>query len=292
MASKKSHKSPRLNLRHGEKIGKGLRTIAVLQLKAALAELKGNNVSPGPVHCARTSIKKVRSIIQLAAPALGRVRRELLMELLHEAASRLAPLRDSEVQVLSLDLALETAGYPPEHFSYLRSGLADIAKQRRANDWRQVPRIMGFLEKALKTIPDWPIDSLGGKDIRRRIRRTYRRGRTTLELCLESPDLELFHTWRSLVKQLGYQMLITQKFWAYSAEDLISSINRIGEIAGREHDFSMLLQTMKQGPKNRASEEAISLIQGQMPALHKEALEEGKRFFETKPKLFVELLDL
>lgn len=279
-------------MRRGEKVHKGLKAIATLQLEAAIDELRGNNVSPGPVHNARISIKKVRSIIQLAAPALGRVRRENLLELLHEASIRLAPLRDSEAQVLSLDLALETAGMPAEQFASLRSGLADIAKQRRANDWRHVPRIREFLEKALKTVPSWPIEPLGGKDVRRRIRRTYRRGRTTLDLCLESQDLGLFHTWRKLVKQLGYQLQITQKFWPDSAADLIAQIESIGNLAGRERDYALLLQTMKHGPKNRTSEEASALIEGLMPSLHKKALEEGKSFYETKPKLFVETLDL
>jgi CHAD domain-containing protein len=292
MTSKKTQKAPRLYLRRGEKISKGLRVIAALQLEAAIDELHGNNVSPGPVHNARTYIKKVRSIVQLAAPALGRVRREHLLELLHEASSRLGPLRDSEVQVRSLDVALEAAGLPAEQFSSLRSGLADIAKQRRSNDWRQVPRIRGFLEKALKTVPEWPLDPLGGKDIRRRIRRTYRRGRTTLDLCLESPDPQLFHNWRRLVKQLGYQMRITQRFWPDSADELISSINKIGELAGQEHDYSLLVQTMKHGPKNRTSEEAIALVEESMPNLHKKAIEEGKHLYEAKPKLFVENLDL
>ncbi len=292
MSSKKTKKAPRLYLRRGEKISKGLRTIVKLQLEAAIDELDGNNVSPGPVHNARTYIKKVGSIIQLAAPALGQVRREHLLELLHEASSRLGPLRDSEVQVLSLDVALEAAGLPAEQFSSLRSGLADIAKQRRSNDWRQVPRIMGFLEKALKTVPEWPLDGLGGKDIRRRIRRTYRRGRTTLDLCLERPEPVLFHNWRRLVKQLGYQIRITQRFWPDSAEALILSINKIGELAGQEHDYSLLVQTMKHGPKNRTSEEAIALIDGLIPTLHRKAVEEGKRLYEAKPKIFVETLDL
>ncbi len=293
MASrKKSPKKPRFFLRRGEKIGKGLKTLATLQIEAALAELHGNNVSPGPVHHARLYIKKTRSIIQLAAPALGRVTRDHALELLHEAGSRLAPLRDSEVQVQTLDVILETTSLPAEQFSSLRNGLLDIAKQRRANDHRQIPRVIGFLEKVHKSIPDWPLHSLGSRDLRRRIRRTYRRGRTTLDVCSSGSDDELFHTWRKLTKHLGHQLLLTAKYWPNQAETLIAEVTKIGALAGRERDYTLLLQTMKSGPRNRSSEEIISLITSQLPSLRQQALEAGQRFYEAKPKLFIEPLDL
>ncbi len=214
------------------------------------------------------------------------------MELLHEAASRLGPLRDSEVQVRSLDIVLAVEGLPSEPFSSLREGLCNIAKQVRTNDQRQVPRIAGFLKKILKTVPEWPLDSLTGKDLRRRIRRTYRRGRTTLDLCHISNDLRIFHVWRKLVKQLGYQLRITAPFWPDSAEKLIASNKNIGELAGTERDYSLLLQTLKQGPKTHSSKQAIQMIEEQLPSLYKKALEEGRHFYEAKPKLFIEGLNL
>lgn len=292
MASKKTLKKLRLSLRRGEKISKGLKQLATLQLEAAIDELRGNNVSPGPVHNARTYIKKVRALVWLAAPALGRVRREYLIELLHEAGSRLGPLRGSEVQVQSLDLMIEEASLPAEQFSSLRNGLLDIAKQRRANDIRQIPRIVEFIEKVRRSVPDWPLEPLGARDIRRRIRRTYRRGRTTLDSYSASGDPELFHTWRKLVKQLGYQLHITAKHWPDEASSLIGAITRIGEIAGRERDYTMLLKTMQHGPRSRSSEEAISLITSLLPTIKQEAIEKGLKFYELKPKTFVDSLDL
>ena len=292
MPSRSSHKKIRLSLRRGEKFGKGLRSLAMLQVKAALAELDGNNVSPEPVHHARTYIKKVRSIIQLAAPALGKVRRDHMLELLQEAGSRLGPLRDSEVQIQCLDLILETAGLPAEPFYSLRNGLADIAKQRRANDWRRVPRISGFLNEILRDIPDWPLDQLGAKDIKRRIRRTYRRGRTILDACRAGDDPELFHTWRKLAKQLGYQLRITAKYWPDSARALISRLEIIGELAGRDRDFALLIRTMKGSPKNKASEQIMDIMTAEMISLRRQSAHLGDLFYRDKPRSFVERLDL
>jgi len=285
-------KKTRLNLRRGEVLGTGLKSLATMQLEAAILELRGNNVFPEPIHKTRTYIKKVRSIVLLAAPLLGSERKVQLTGFLHEASIRLGQLRDSEVQVQSLDLLLETKGLTPEDYSSIRSGLADMAKQRRNNDSRQIPRVVGFLKKALGTIPEWPVEQLEGKDIRRRIRRIYRRGRTTLDLCLVDYTPELFHTFRKLVKQLWYSLRITSKFWTNEAATLIAELDAIGEAAGKERDLSMLAKTLEQGPKNKFSLRLIQAIEELLPKLRAEALSAGEHFYEAKPKSFIDGLDI
>jgi len=282
----------RLHLRRGEAIGEELKIIARLHLENALAELAGNNVSPEPVHEARTSIKKVRAIVQLASPALGSVRRDLISELIHDAAMRLAPLRDSEVQVQTLDLLIEANGLMPEEYSSLRGGLADIAKQRRVNDVRQIPRVRGFLEEAARSVKEWPLDPLQGKDVRRRIRRIYRRGRSLLEFCNSSKDPDDFHTFRKTVKQLWYAVRITSLFWPKQGADLITELGLMGELAGKERDFTLLAETLRQGPSNKASQRLISIIGEELPKLRKATLSAASTFYEPKPKNFVEPLEL
>jgi CHAD domain-containing protein len=291
-SSATSMKKARLYLLRGESISEGLKTIASLQLEKAIEELGGNNVSPEPVHNARTYIKKTRAIIQLASPALGSIRRDYLLGMLHEAAIRLAPLRDSEVQVQSLDLLLESEGLPPEEYSSLRNGLADIAKQQRNNDIRQIPRVLNFLKKILKTVPKWPINPLEGKDLRRRVRRIYRRGRTTLDLCTANNDPEVFHHWRKLVKQLCYTLRITSRFWPDEATSFIGSLNSIGEFSGREHDLTLLTRTLRKGPQNASSARILGIITTHLPKLHRRAMEAGIQFYESRPREFVMPLEL
>ena len=283
---------PRFHVRRGESIGKELKVIAQLQLSSALIGLSGNNVSPEPVHETRTAIKKVRAVIQLASPALGSVRRNLIAELLHEAAMRLAPLRDSEVQVQTLDHILEADGLTPEDFYSLRSGLADIAKQRRVNDVRQIPRVRGFLEEGLRAVDSWPLEPLQGKDVHRRVRRIYRRGRSLLELCQISDDADEFHAFRKTVKQLWYSIRITSRFWPEEGADLIQELGLMGELAGKERDFTLLSGTLRQGPANKASQSLITMLEEELPKLRQATLTSATAFYEQRPKSFVEHLDL
>lgn len=282
----------RLHLLSGEGIGEGLRALASLQLEAAIAGLEGNNVSPEAIHMARTSIKKVRAILQLASPVMPRPLRDDLQEHLRRASSRMAQLRDSEVQLQTLDLLLVESHRAPDQFASLRGGLADVAKQRRINDVRQIPRVIASLEHVRKGVPEWPLDALGGKDLRRRIRRTYRRGRTTLDLCTATRDPDAFHIWRKLVKQLWYQLRITSPYWPGKAEDLIAATGKIGNLAGTERDHTLLALTLAAGPKSQESKLLQERIGKILPGLRKEALVEGETFYSPKPKAFVAELDL
>jgi CHAD domain-containing protein len=287
-----TRKKPRLFLRRNKPIGEELQMIARLHLDAALVQLAGNNVSPEPVHEARTAIKKVRAVIQLASPALGSVRRKLVSELLHDAMMRLGPLRDAEVQVQTLDLLMETEGLMPEDFSSVRAGLADIAKQRRVNDIRQIPRVRESLGEALRSVNKWLLDPLQGKDVRRRIRRSYRRGRSLLDLCQVNDDPETFHSFRKSVKQLWYSIRITSQFWPELGADPIHELGLIGELAGKERDFTLLSMTLRQGPANKAAHHLIAMLNEELPKLRRATLTAASTFYEPRPKAFVGALNL
>ena len=285
-------KKPRLHLRRNKPIGEELQMLVRLHLEAALTQLSGNNVSPKPVHEARKAIKKVKAVIQLASPALGSVHRKLVSEKLHDAMMRLGPLRDAEVQVQALDLLMETEGLMPEDFSSVRAGLADIAKQRRANDIRQIPRVRESLEEALRSVNKWLLDPLQGKDVSRRIRRSYRRGRSLLDLCQVHNDSETFHSFRKTVKQLWYSIRITSEFWPEQGADLTHELGLIGDLAGKERDFTLLSMTLRQGPANKAAHHLIAMLDEELPKLRRATLTAAISFYEQKPKAFVEFLDL
>jgi len=291
-APKKAPKKPRLHLHRRETIGTGLKAIAALQLESALAELRGNNVSPRAIHNVRTTIKKVRSIIELSTPSFTRAQRNDLSGTLRDAAARIAPLRDSEVLLDTFDLLMEQIDLPQEQFATIRDSLTDSARQRRSNDTRQIPHVIRLLKEIHRSIPEWSLAELSGKDVQRRIRRTYRRGRSTLELCAATGEEELFHTWRKLVKQLWYQLRMTSRHWADHAKPLIADTGTIGESAGSERDLTLLGHWLRKGPKTPSSDLLKATIDSLLPQLRKKALSAGKKFYEMKPRQFIAGLDL
>jgi CHAD domain-containing protein len=284
-------RKPRLNLRRTDHVGKGLRTIAVLQLRSAIAALRENHADPEAVHHARTSIKKVRAIIALVSPWMIRSEKNKLITLLSDASARLSGLRDSEVQVETLDLLLENEALPQEEFLTLRYGLTDTAKQRHRNDLRQIPRVQKLLNQALLSVADWHVDAIVSKDLKRRIRRTYRVGKKSLELCFRNKDPEYFHTWRKRVKQLWYQLRITADFWPKNACPLIHVTGSIGALAGEERDLTLLATTIREGTKSDATARITVVIETLLPKLRKKAIAKGLKFYRDSPKAFADPMD-
>jgi CHAD domain-containing protein len=281
----------RLHLRRGKPFGPELLKVAVLQIEAALEALHGNNVSPDPVHDARTYIKKLRAILQLASPVMSKKQREILISQLRESALKLAPLRDSEVRVRTLDSLLEQTGLPVDDYASIRAGLADVAKQRRHNDVRRIPGVLSSLMELRDSTESWPFNALEGKDLKRRIRRSYRRGRTTLDLCAATPEPDSFHLWRKQVKQLWYQLRITAPYWKDEAVDLIEATGRIGQLAGDERDLTLLGETLRMGPQGKATSLLQAKIADLLPSLRRDAVTAGQAFYESRPKHFIESLE-
>jgi CHAD domain-containing protein len=285
-------KIARLHIRERRPVEKELQNIALLQLDAAIHELTGNNPSQEGIHRARTSIKKVRAVVHLAAPGLSASSRQNLLGLLRDAATRLSPLRDAEVQIQTLDLLERLDTSRSTDFTSMRNGLVDIAKQSRVNTNRKMQRILDYLQKSRKSVTAWKLDRIRGKDVERRIRRFYRRGRSSLDLCLASDDPEVFHLFRKQVKQLWYALRITNRFWPDKASKFIAQLGNISETAGRERDLILLLSTIHHGPKNAQAPRLKRLLEDHIPKLREEALNSSVRFFEEKPKDFTEPLSL
>jgi len=275
----------RLHLRRDKPIGAELRKVALLQVDAAMEALRGNNALPDPVHDARTYIKKLRAILQLASPVMGRKLRDHPTRLLREAAGRLGPLRDSEVRLRTLDALLVRTGLPSDDYASLRAGLADVAEQRRRNDVRRIPGVLAALREFRGLAEEWPLDDLAGNDLKRRIRRSYRRGRIALDLCRSTPDPDPFHLWRKQVKQLWYQLRITAPFWKDEAAELIATTGRIGQLAGEERDLTLLGETFGHEPRGKKTSKLLEKISELLPSLRRDAVMAG-RVFTKKTEAF------
>jgi len=288
--SGRGRKKPRLHLRPGKRYGEELRKLSLLQLEAAREGLRGNIASPGPVHDARTFIKKVRAMLDLAAPSLSNKELNRTVRLLRDAASRLSPLRDSDVAVETLDLALEQTSMPADAFDSIRAGLVNVAKQQRINGRHQLPRVRNSLSKAAGGISKMPLDRMSDHDLQRRLRRSYRRARKSLKTLQTKNDPELFHRWRKLAKQVWYQLRVTAPFWPDHAKKLIATLDSIGDLAGKERDLMLLEGTLSSGPSGRSVSELVARITIIRQSLRNEAVGIGREFFMPRPRVFIEPL--
>lgn len=292
--SRKSSRKPRLHLLKGEArcIGAGLRKIAALQLEAAVGELETGKIAPESIHDARTYIKKVRAIIQIASPAFPKPARRKLVARLRTTAASMGPLRDADVHLETLDQLLREHGLVDERHASLRDSLLKLASRRRMQTAPRIGKVIAALRSTGNAARTWPLGTLQSGDVITRIRRTYRQGRNALDLCTDSGEPDDFHTWRKLVKRLWYQLRLTALFWEGNADKVIGLAGAIGELAGRERDLTLLSETLRKSHGEASSRHMISIIEEELPGLRRKAIRKGRDLYHARPESFVKDLKL
>jgi CHAD domain-containing protein len=265
-----------------------MRRLARRHLDAACRQLDKNPDTRQAVHEARKSLKKLRALLRLLAPELGRecYRRE--MRAFSDAARLLAPLRDAEVRLHTLDALIVKSALPAGDFAEIRDGLeaAALELSRQADGPRR--SVLKRLELARKRVRTWPLGALREKKLGGEIRRTYRKGRKALKLSRrQEGDSPAFHAWRKRVKELWYHLRIAHVFLHQSAGERLAEIEAIGERAGEVNDLAVLRETLAARPATPQTAQLIDAIATRLPVLQQEALEHGERFYALKPRDFV-----
>ena len=91
-------KSPKLSLRAGEPVRAGLLRVGDGLIRHALGCIERPTCDPGEdVHAVRTTLKRLRALLRLVRPAIGRMAFERENARLRKAAQRLASSRDAQV---------------------------------------------------------------------------------------------------------------------------------------------------------------------------------------------------
>ena len=283
-ASKKAKGS--LRLRCKEPLAKGIRRLARSQIDAACRILEGSEEPHKAVHEARKSLKKLRALLALVAPEFGHEAFCKEKQTFQKAARLLAPLRDADVQVHSLDTLIQQGGLEPGDFAKVRGALQSTADQLARKARRPAHHAAEILQGARGRIRCWPLGRLEWKHLVKEIRRTYRKGRTSLETHRQEQTPETFHAWRKRVKELWYDLRIVESMLPDTGAERIALCDEIGEIAGNAHDLVVLRETLlaqKAGPKAAL---IIGEIEVRLPELQQAALARGNRLYAETPGAF------
>lgn len=289
MSSSKIIKVP-LRLRRREPPSTGIRRIAREQVEAACAELDRPLEPRRAVHEARKALKKLRAILQIVAPQFDRAACKTERQKFQVAARLLAPLRDAEARLHTLDELIAAAGFPPGEVAQVRAAFkADLARQVRGSAGpRQQARAL--LVEAQAGIRHWPLRGLKRDDLLEEIRRSYRKGRKALRGHQAEPTPEAFHAWRKKVKELWYHLRIAESFLPEAAQGWIEELEVIGEWAGKIHDLEVLRDTLAARKADAQTALLIGEIEVRLPECHGAAIERGLRFYAAKPRDFARRL--
>jgi CHAD domain-containing protein len=208
----------RFALLAGERLGAGLRRIALGQLDIAIEMLEGGERGLSPeqrVHEARKALKRLRALLRLVQDELGDATYEREHELLRRCGTQLAKARDAEVLLATLDGLIERE---PKRLSARggvqrlraelqseRDGAAALALAEGATH----AGVLGDLRAMRVRVSTWELaDEAGIEAIEPALTRLYSKGRRRMRRAQRARGDRArgrkLHEWRKRVKDLRY----------------------------------------------------------------------------------------
>jgi CHAD domain-containing protein len=271
-----------------------VRACAREQLEQAAQRLADPHADPvDAVHEVRKHLKKTRSLLRLARPALGRRAYRERNSQLRELGLALSGARDADVLAEAVArLAEQAAGrLPAVDFEQLRAALdQEAAAARTAAQTGGVREdVVARLRVAAEQVDAWPLDGAGRDDLVAGAARAYGRGREALAAARADPSDERMHAWRKRVKDLWYHQRLLASAWPPVLGAYAEEAHALSELLGDDHDLALLRERVARGialgPAAGAdADELLALIDARRAQLRTQAWPLGERLYAERPQ--------
>jgi CHAD domain-containing protein len=284
------------HLKSGESVPDGIKRAACEELESAAAQLDGSagTQRDEAIHEARKSIKKVRGLLRLMRPQLGRIYRSE-SEQLGDIGRTLSQFRDAGAIIGTFDDLREK--YRKElgrsTLASIRRGL--VRRKKDAEQKAEIDQLLHRMAQSLrgvgKRVESWPLKTGGFRAIASGLEATYRRGEKTMGVARKHPSPENFHTWRKRVKDLWYHVRLLENLWTEVMLAYEKSLKDMETWLGDDHNLVLLRDKITAEPDFYGKRKDVEFVLDRIGAYQKElrenALSLGERVYEEKPRQFV-----
>jgi CHAD domain-containing protein len=284
-------------LQSKESVATGLRRIAGEQLDKCLNRL---GADPGTdraeaIHGTRTDLKKLRALLRLAKPALGKKTYKRDNAACRDAGRALSAVRDAVVCVEALSklspqakevLDPATVDELRAYFVARRDALPDAQRPDLTATMRDVA---GRLEAVRERTKTWCFKGHGFAIVRDGLARSYTRGQAARDAAYAQYTDETFHAHRKRVKDLWYQVRLLENAWPSVLASVRQELKVLSDLLGADHDLAMLRQSVASaGVFADATVAALNEgIDARRASLQDQARPIGERVYRDHADIFV-----
>ena len=239
------------------------------------------------IHAARKRCKQIRALLRFV-----RVKEKDLFRrenpVFRALANDLGAFRDADVRRQTFEELASLSQEGPEHFRSLGASLQASDSIRAASARDSLSAGRQTAAEATKRFADLDLSALNGFDLMKDgLHRTYKRGRHAMRDAYCFPKDTSFHEWRKRVKDLGYQLQLIRGCWPPVLKRLQKEIEDLGDLLGREHDLTVLAETIRKQSPGGAVEEFLRLLDQRARELQGIARALGERIYAERPKFFI-----
>jgi CHAD domain-containing protein len=297
MASSGPSRAYRLKAK--EAPAEGVARIAAGRAEKALEELcrayEGDHVA-GSIHSARKDLKKLRSVLRVVRPVIGKERFRIENKRYRDAGRRLSSSRDAEVKLETLAaLGERFGGELPDGTVQAWTRLLSEDRDELGDEDAvavQIESAIGEIEVGRDEIGRWRPSAKSWDLFAPGIERTYRRGRREMKRVRAKRGTEDVHRWRKRVKDLWYQLRIVRKMWPALLGETADQAHELADLLGDHHDLTVLHEDLKAREELSDEKALATVIERRQDELVDSALDLGARLYAEKPKALLRRLSV
>jgi CHAD domain-containing protein len=257
---------------------------------ASLEEADSQSLATA-VHDSRKRAKKLRGLIRLVRPALGKAYGAANGSF-RDAGRELSGLRDAQAALAAFDTMVAAAPdrLPAGGLGAVRSGLAALADEAtRAEDRRlrietaaDLLRAGGrHVRRASFTVDGWAAVGPG-------MTRTYAAGRRALAEARRESEPPAVHEWRKRAKDAWYHVRLLGDAAPSILEPLRDRFHDLSDALGDAHDLVVIGERLRASPDRFGGRTQVRAAGGLADAerrkLERRAMRLGLRLYAEKPK--------
>ncbi len=281
-------------LKRDAPIADEVKRIVGRQIERATTELRsiGDPRSDAAIHRARRRVKKIRAVIRLVRPTLGRSFRPINKRL-RETIDLLAPVADGQGVVEALDRLTDRYrdDFAAETMSSFRAGL--VEREARADRQAKVDHVLQRVSEALRAeregVKKWRLKGAGFRPLGRALRASCREARTAMRAAIDHPTTDNFHVWRRRVKDHWFHVRLIEARCGNRLVSYERRLEALDDCLGEYHNFALLraiVMSETEVPRQEAARR-MRIIRKYQGELRRKAYSLGARIYTEKPRHFV-----
>lgn len=262
--------------------------IACEQIDLALGAVGGDLSLPEQVHEARKTCKRLRALLRLVRPALGKTYADE-NRAIRDAARRLSDVRDTQSAIDAYDALLDHFADEVDRRRYapIRRRLTLTQASAERDDLAErLAAFKGDLEAVRDRVADWRLKADGVGAWADGVGKTYRRACKRMAEAAGSSDPELFHEWRKRAKYHRHHTELLEPMSPGEMKGHAREAERLTDVLGEAQNLSVLARAIAADEAQASTDRAAaieSLIDRWRDTLQRQALAQGERVFAEKP---------
>lgn len=280
-------------LQQGRSVAQSMVDIARAQIDAAIADVEDPELDRHQtVHRVRRRCKRLRALLRLVRPGLGRTyKREDAC--FRDAARSLSYVRDAQSLVESLDRLAERDRHCPDAdlVAELRARLlarrGQVADGQAGLDQR-LDRFLLVMQEARQRVGDWRLSTDGFDAVAGGLSRNYQRARKAMAAAGAKPSGKRLHEWRKASKYHAHHLQLLGPLWTPVLEAERAEAAQLADLLGQHHDLVVFESTLRAEPETFGAPATLAallrLAERRRGALAHRAQGLGRRVFAESPQ--------